>query len=548
MKLLVGGFTSEIGSQRWLSPLFAGILGLALYSINLGYTPVMDELYHVLGARGYLEYGEPRIAEGIYTRTTLFTAMIAILFDYFGESIVVARLPSVLAGAAMMACMFAWTRAVAGTAAAWFSTIPFLVSPFAIEIFQYGRFYALHALLFWLGAVATYAASANRPSSFGRTLLLALCAAVCFAGAFYLQTLTAIGLVGIALWLTVSVALPWVRALTPERRRVLLVGIGVVVPIWGFFAFSMFGAQLLQQYRWTPAWAVPSRNHFWYYHFWLNLYYPTTWSIFPLAALAALAHKPKPTLFSLCIFVPALFLSSFAGMKDLDYIFYAFPFLFVIWGIALACVMTSLRNFIVDIAGRGLATLGITPKASLITTVIACTIGFILLANTASIRGVAMLAGITVPPEVTPPDWAAAAEPLRPWLEKASVVLTTSDIETIYFLGHYDVLINKSRQSELPRKAEFERDPRTGRPVVSTPEAVGLVIDCFPNGVIVTSKHRWRVPEQLDDAIADYIIRHTAPIELPRSSQIMAFRWERTSSDVAEATCADLPIGTTASG
>jgi hypothetical protein len=182
-----------------------------------------------------------------------------------------------------------------------------------------------------------------------------------------------------------------------------------------------------------------------------------------------------------------------------------------------------------------------------VTALIAASLGFVLLANTATVRTATMLAGVAVPPEVNPPDWQAGAEPLRPWLDQASVVLTTSDIETLYFLGHYDVLINKSRLSELHETSElhemveFARDPRTGKPVASTPESVALIIDCFPDGLIITSKHRWRVTHQLDDAVADLIIKRTVPLELPRSSQMMAFRWERFPSASAPATCADLP-------
>ena len=536
----ISGVAPSSTLGHWMSPVVVGLLALAVYSINLNYTPLFDELYHVLGAQGFLEHGEPRIADGVYPRAKLFTALVALWFDWFGQSVAVARSISVLTGGILLVCLFTWTRAVAGSWAAWFSTIPFLVSPFAIEMFQYSRFYALQALLFWLGAVATYALTAHRPSAV-RASLLALGAAVCFAGAFYLQITTAIGLIGIALWLIVSVALPWTRALTQKRRRAVLVGIALVAPILAFLAFSTYGPELISRYRWTPLWAASERNDFWFYHFWLNLYYPSLWPIFPLAALVALAHQPKPALFSVCIFVPALLVTSFGGMKALNYIFYIIPFLFVIWGIAFTSVITGLRNFTIDVASRGLVAVGIAPKRWLVTTVIACTIGFMLLANTASVRAVAMLAGVTVPPEVVHPDWAAAAGPLRPWLDDASVVLTTSDLETLYFLGDYDVLINRSRLSEVPDKIEFGRDPRTGRPIVSTPESVALIIDCFPDGLIVTSKHRWRVPHQLDDATADLIIKRTAPLELPRSSQMMAFHWEGPPNSDAQASCADLP-------
>lgn len=524
------------------SPVLVGVLAVAIYSINLDYTPLYDELYHVMGAQGFLEYGEPRIADGVYGRTTLFTALVALWFDWFGQDVVVARSLSVIAGAIMMACVFAWTRSVAGTGAAWVATLAFLLSPFAVRIFQYARFYGIHALLFWLGAVATYVAAVDR-RPLHRATLLVLGAAVCFAGAFYLQITTAIGLVGVTLWLMISVALPEVRAAAPARRRALIMGGAVVGAALAVVVLGVFGEELMRAYRSTPEWNAARRNDFWFYHFWLDLYYPTLWPIFPFAALIALVHRPKPALFSLCIFVPAFVLYSFAGPKDLDYLFYALPFLFIIWAIAFVAVLAGLRRFLAATAERALGAIGVVPRTYLVTGVLAASIGFVVLANTATVRTVAMLAGVTVPPEVRHPDWAAAAEPLRPWLDQASVVLTTSDLEMLYFISDYDVLINKSRLSELPEAVEFGRDSRTGRPIVSSPESVALIIDCFADGLIVTSKHRWRVPSQLDDAIADYVIRHMVPVDLPRSSQIMAFRWERPPGAAVPATCADLPIG-----
>jgi hypothetical protein len=49
--------------RQWVGPVALFLVGLALYSINLDKPPRFDELYHVLGARGYLEHGKPRIAE-----------------------------------------------------------------------------------------------------------------------------------------------------------------------------------------------------------------------------------------------------------------------------------------------------------------------------------------------------------------------------------------------------------------------------------------------------------------------------------------------------
>jgi hypothetical protein len=313
---------------------------------------------------------------------------------------------------------------------------------------------------------------------------------------------------------------------------VALVGFAQVWPL----------SELLYRYRWTPLFDVATRNEFWHYHQWLNLYYPTLWPLFPIAALAALAHRARPALFCLCVFVVAFLLLSFGGSKSLLYASFALPFLFVLWGMAFAYVWTRLRGFVLEVTNGALRGLGIPPSPAIVTALIATALGFLLLANTATVRTATMLAGIAVPPEVTPPNWAAAAESLRPWLDQASAVVTTSDIETLYFLGDYDVLINKSRLSELPEVVEFARDPRTGKPVVSTPESAGLIMDCYPDGVIITSKHRWRVTHQLDDAVADLVVKRTVPLELPRSSQMIAFRWERPPNASAPAGCADLPL------
>jgi hypothetical protein len=300
--------------------------------------------------------------------------------------------------------------------------------------------------------------------------------------------------------------------------------------------------EIIQAYRWTPLFDVPTRNHFWYYHQWLNLYYPTLWPLFPLAALAALASHPRPALFCTCVFIVAFLFLSFGGMKGLNYAFFVMPCLFVIWGMALAYVWTSVRGFVLQITEGAMRGVGMPPSRAVGTALIAATVAFVLLANTAVIRTATMLAGVAVPPEVDPPDWAAAAESLRPWLDRASVVLTTSDIETLYFYGRYDILINNSRFSELAEPVEFGRDPRTGRPIVTTPESVGLIMDCSPDGLIITSKPRWRVTDQLDSAVADLIIKRTVALELPRSSQMMAFRWERPSGGASvPAACADLP-------
>ena len=68
------------------------------------------------------------------------------------------------------------------------------------------------------------------PPLFHRALMFAVAAAACFAGAFYLQITTAsIGLVGIALWLVVSVVLPMLVVPMPRKRRRMIVAGGAAI-------------------------------------------------------------------------------------------------------------------------------------------------------------------------------------------------------------------------------------------------------------------------------------------------------------------------------
>ena len=102
-------------------------------------------------------------------------------------------------------------------------------------------------------------------------------------------------------------------------------------------------------------------------------------------------------------------------------------------------------------------------------------LGFLLLANAATIRTVALLADVTVPPEQPRTNWPAAREALEPWLKRADIVVTTEELGHLYFLGRYDVRFSPSKLGELGdmEQREFGLDHRTGRPVIGTEGIAG---------------------------------------------------------------------------
>src|SRR5918992_793088 len=116
-----GGALAPAASEiaGWLEPLLLCSLALAVRLAWLHADLHIDELYHLLAARGWSESGIPRIGEGVYDRAFLFTALIGWWQEIFGAGVLVARLPSVIAGTALVLAVFLWTRRVAGPLAAW---------------------------------------------------------------------------------------------------------------------------------------------------------------------------------------------------------------------------------------------------------------------------------------------------------------------------------------------------------------------------------------------------------------------------------------------
>ena len=179
------------------------ILFLFAFSVIIGFIdidrpPHVDELYHVMAAKGWLTYGEPRIGDGLYDRAKLFTILVAGAIWMWGDNLVAARLPSVFAGSLLVVAVFLWTRTVAGSAAAWIAALLLCLSSLSFQLFLWARFYALHALVFWLGAIGTYALFEER-FRLRAKLGLALGAGLAFLLAFHLQFLTLVGIAASAI-------------------------------------------------------------------------------------------------------------------------------------------------------------------------------------------------------------------------------------------------------------------------------------------------------------------------------------------------------------
>jgi 4-amino-4-deoxy-L-arabinose transferase-like glycosyltransferase len=533
--------------MSWLAPLLVGALALAVRLPNLDHVAHFDELYHFLAAQSWLAEGQLRVADGAYNRTPLFTIFIAQWLGLFGENLVVARLPSLIAGTALVILVFLWTRAVAGSLAAVLAALLLALDPEHLQISQWGRFYTLQCLTFWLGAVGSYRLVTSPPRTPGRAIMLAFGALVCFGAATYLQITTLIGILGVAVWASVALGLPFLARRSNCVRWTLLLGIALLgaVAIWAIIEIGV-AAELLDRYRGTPVYQAGNRNEFWYYHAFLIVYYPTLWPLVALAAIIGLAYRPRPTAFCACLVATAFVLFSFAGPKAERYLTFAQPFLFVLWAIPLAEVWPRLRRLLEEVGTRAMAWLGLgrLGRPGMFAALTAVLI-FTVVANGAWVRTAANMFDFVIPPMKRQADWAAAKDTLAPWLADAAIVLTTNELSALYYLGRYDVLISRSRLSEYGDGQDFSRDPRTGRPVIAAAESLALIMDCYQDGLIVADDSRWDNRAQVSDGVIQLISARAEELELPAVA-MHAFVWRQPEDARRAEACARLPAALSA--
>ena len=533
-------------ANQWLGA--GGILvgSLLLFSINLERPPHPDELYHILAAKGLLETGEPRIAEGLYLRAYPFTWMVAQSFALFGESLSSARLPSMIATALLVAVLFLWLWREAGPAAAWIGAGLYATSPFAVLIAQFSRFYAVQTLVFTLGIWLVYDLTRCRRSLPGVAWRLAV-ATVLFVFGVILQPTTLIGLAALAAWLIPIFLWRLFRAsitISPSTRLVTVV-LAFCVFVVLILAYATGLLELLwHRYRTVPLFNAANRDRFWFYHAWYVLFYPTFWTMTGLLALFAWARVRWLGSFATIVFASAFLLNSFAGPKSLRYIAYAQPLLFVIWGIALAEAWPAMNHFFDRLRRQLAAALGFLGHRSLSVAgfLIAAALLFLLLANPFWLRTITVIADIPVPPEKPSTDWRKAAPALAPWLDRVEVVVDTEELGPLYFLGRHDILYSPSKFGELPRdrRWDFGRDVRTGRPVIGSLRALERVFRCYRSGLFLAPELQLGVQHFLSPDVLLLLKRYAEPIELPADAHVLAWRWERNEPR-ASARCAGLP-------
>jgi len=463
-------------------------IGLAIFLVaaaariaHLDAPPFYDEFYHLLAAASWVEDGSFRILDGAYTRAPLYTILTGWTFTLAGdESVVAARAPNVILGAALAAAAVVWTRTVAGALAGWIVALCVVFWPSGIQLSQTVRFYALHGMLFFIGAVAIYDLCRPQIGPLRRALMLVL-ALGAFWLAYQFQVSTAVGALAIALWMVVFVILPGILA-HPRRNAILAAG---AVAAAGALV-ALFAAGTIQSH-WATYTTAPWGRDLTAYHRVLRETYPLLWPITPVLAIFAVRATPRPAWFCLVMVAVALVLHSFAGVQNLRYVYYISPFLFALWGMGLQAVLPDLASAL----RRALSgALGVVATPASVTAVLVLAGLFAFGTNAAVTRSVKLMLGSVAPPLHDLQAWWPARAPVARVVDAGGIVVATNDLAATYYLGGFDVVFSQNWLPGMDYR-EFAIDPRTGRPLVSEAASLAAIIQSYPKGAFLAPLEWW---------------------------------------------------------
>ena len=497
-------------------------LALAVRLIGYGKPPHIDELYHILAAQSLLSDGDLAIANGApYTRAWAFTYLVAALFRWFGDTVLVARLPALIGGVALVGAVFVWVRQIAGRWPAWAAAVLLALYPEAISLSQFTRFYTLHALAYWTAALCLYRVVEEGTPGAGRKAGWWIAAAAALVLALHFQPTTKIGIGALLVWVVLARGPRLLRAARSHAYG-LVAGMGLVAAM---AIAAGVPADLWRTYRYADLWAEPVRYELRYYHWILLDQYPAVWALFPVVVLLALRRHARFALFCLTVFGVILLAHTFAAWKYERYVFYGMPFFFALLGLALAEAHAVLHAQLRVAPARLRGThAGVTRRTAAVA--FWSVTALFLIAGTPALRPWkrADATGRS--------DWARASATLGRLSHGAGAVVASSDVKALYYLGRVPYDLSATHLvTPRGRAPEFTPSPKTGKAMISTPASLARLVDCYESGLVIVEEEHWRSDWQVTPAVADYLERQLTPVPLSSAWRLRAFRWSNPAPD-----------------
>lgn len=507
------------------------ILASIVRLVGIGDAPLRtDEVWHLLAGRSWVDHGTLAMGEGAYTRARFYSMATGEFFHLFGPTPGAGRALAAVGGITLVVVVALWVRKIGGVIAGWTSGILMCVGYTGVTLSQFARFYTWHALGVFVLAVAVYTIVTQHTRMGACKLALwSVVALVALLTSLHLQHITMLMVLALALWAGLHFLLSGrLDFIFQSRFWLAAVALAVLLGMVVMWHEQHRIEGLWHELRGAAAWSEEHRDDFYYYvtvlGHWLNwLFY-----LLPVAIIIAWRRFRDPVLFCATILAVCLILHSIAGMKAIRYVYYLFPFIFAVWGFAVAVLGPPLIRGITDLAAA---------RAGRVGQYVA--IGLVALAGASAVIAVtefrltaaAAARTLKTGSPVLPIEYGMAREEIH-WtpylgslraLQNRGLFITTDSVRTLYYLQDFDVLLNRSELSDVGAR-EFTLDGRTGKRDISSSRSIELLVKCYPKGSLIVSDARWRSAQVTDEA-SDMIERTMKPVKLPPGLRMRGYIW-----------------------
>jgi hypothetical protein len=524
----------KVGSGLWEVALIT-VLALAFRLIHLEEMRQTDSYFHIMGAASLLHDGTLLIGGDVpYDRAYLFTYLVAGFQSLFGGTTWVAGLPAILAGVATVAVVFLWVRSVAGRTAAWIAGLLFCFDMGSLVLAHMVRFYTLHTLLFFLGAIGLYYLVVRRPS-WGSAALISVIVIASLSLAYHLQITTVIGGIALVSWLLIE-AFPRVvcRLQNNSRSTAIAVAFGAAILILAAAAVAVqydLASRYWRLLHGAPMWAQWKSDTLTYYYAHLGRSYGALWVLFPVAAVFAIAKHGRPAVFAVVMFTVPFILHSVAAFKAERFLSYAMPFFFVTWGIAIAAALPGIKGVVRDAV---INIIGFRPADRVLAVsvwglLIAMIIVLGLMNRPIWWKAYTFVVGTERPEFIDPPRWDKAARVLNAVIDSVEVVVVSTG-EGYYYLDHVHVI---AHAGHVAGGVEFEPGHHLGVPGISERTSLETLFRCYNSGLVAIDGVRWGKNWAFTEEMIEGLQARAQPFALPAEWRIHAYTWSH-SKDVGE--------------
>lgn len=482
----------------------------------LGADAEFDELYHLLAARSWNADGSFAILDGEYTRGAFYTRAVGATMALLGsEDLFTARLLSLVIGALTPVLAFLAINRLVSLPVALIVAVYMILWPQGILESQSVRFYGAQVLAFLTGAYAFYRGSLPDTN---RSWLWGLIAFAAWAAAFHFQITSIVGVAGAFAGMFCIVV--YERTET-WRGRIMIFGGVLILAAIVFAVATQTGilAKAWSFYRWTPGHAEALRDYVGFYHKQFENRYGLMWWTAPVWIGIAFYARPRLTFYAMAIFFTCFVVHSFSGMKSLRYLSYASPMMFMVWAISFVWIWEQIR----DRAGAKIAS------------------------GVAAVAAVAMLALSDFPTRSynfamgegfsAREDWSGVDATLDVWTQ-APFIATTRELHMAAYVSDFDMIVSRSRVSELKPPVDFTTDFRTGRVTIGDAESVAAVLACERDGLMVTPVEWWADTAE-GQTFQELIAAAGLQAESRTSADIIAIRWTDPANTAPD--CSGVP-------